>query len=225
MWDGVGKCQKAGKCIFEYDAEIWLVTPWRQIYAEPIGYWLKLWNWFDFVVLWVTIALAIIEFSSERAVTVLRIIRTLRIVCVFRLLNHVRGLQILMLAFFKTITEWVAPAILLLLITMYIFAIISDHYFNSEDVWWGNIGRCLISLMAYFSVRTNTLPALSSISNRSYCRLKFYIVGMNIEFRRFFLLLWLMTFIPGETWLVSLVKMYPHEQKMNFLLCQGFRKL
>jgi len=116
-----------------------------------------LWNWFDFVVLWVTIALAIIEVSSQHQITILRIIRTLRIVCVFRILNHVRGLQILMLAFFKTMTEWVAPAILLLLITMYIFAIISDHYFNSEDVWWGNIGRCLLSLMSYFSVRIRIL--------------------------------------------------------------------
>jgi len=83
----------------------------------------------------------------------LRIGRTLRIVCVFRILNHVRGLQIIMQALLKTITEWVAPALLLLLIIMYVFAIISDHYFHTEDVWWGSIGKCLLSLLSYFTVR------------------------------------------------------------------------
>ena len=122
------------------------------MYADPIGYWRVIWNLFDFFVLLVTIVLAIIEESVHHSVTALSIMRTLRIVCVFRILNHVRGLQILIMAFFKTITEWVASAILLLLIIMYIFAIISDHYFQHEKIWWGTIGRCLMSLISYFSV-------------------------------------------------------------------------
>ena len=112
-----------------------------------------IWNWFDCAILWLTIILAIMEAAVDYTVSILRIFRTLRIVCVFRILNHVRGLQILILAFFKTITEWVASALLLLLIIMYIFAIISDHYFQSEEVWWGTIGRCLTSLISYFTVR------------------------------------------------------------------------
>jgi len=124
-----------------------------QLYADPTGYWRVKWNLFDFVILWVTIILALIEASVDSTVHTLRLIRTLRIVCVFRILNHIRGLQILIMAFFKTITEWVAPALLLLLIVMYIFAIISDHYFSSEDFNWGTIGRCLISLISFFSVR------------------------------------------------------------------------
>jgi len=135
-----------------------------QIYVEPIGYWRVKWNWFDFFVLWVTIALALIETSANYTVIGLRILRTLRIVCVFRLLNHVRGLQILIQAFFKTMTEWVAPAILLLLITMYIFAIVSDHYFHSEDVWWGTIGRCLMSLISYFTVRIKASVVIVAFS-------------------------------------------------------------
>jgi len=124
------------------------------VYAEPKGYWRVGWNWFDFIILWITIVLALIEMSVTTTVHVLRIMRTLRIVCVFRILNHVRGLQILMMAFFKTMTEWVASALLLLLIVMYIFAIISDHYFSSEDFHWGTIGRCLLSLISFFTVRT-----------------------------------------------------------------------
>jgi len=117
----------------------------------------------------VTVVTAIIEATVQHSYTALRVIRSLRIVCVFRILNHVRGLQILMLAFFKTITEWVAPAILLLLIIMYIFAIISDHYFQSEDVWWGTIGRCLMSLISYFTVsKVDSVALLLLILNKQF---------------------------------------------------------
>ena len=127
-----------------------------QVYADPVGYWRVKWNLFDFIILWVTVILALIEASVSSTVPALRIMRTLRIVCVFRIMNHVQGLQILMMAFFKTMTEWVASALLLLLIIMYIFAIISDHYFHTEDVWWGTIGRCLMSLTSFFTVRNVT---------------------------------------------------------------------
>jgi len=123
------------------------------VYAHPTGYWRINWNKFDFAILVVTIVVALSESVTHNAATWLRIGRTLRIVCVFRILNHVRGLQILILALVKTITEWVAPALLLLLIIMYVFAIMSDHYFHTEDVWWGTMGRCLLSLISYFTVR------------------------------------------------------------------------
>ena len=123
------------------------------MYVNPVGYWRVKWNLFDFGVLLVTVALMLMEDAFHDSTVYLRIGRTLRIVCVFRILNHVRGLQIIMQALLKTITEWVAPALLLLLIIMYVFAIISDHYFHTEDVWWGSIGKCLLSLLSYFTVR------------------------------------------------------------------------
>jgi len=130
-----------------------------QVYADPKGYWRVVWNLFDFFILLATILLEIIQLlhsaATHSTVSALRIIRTLRIVCIFRVLNHVRGLQILMMALLKTITEWVASAILLLIIIMFVFAIISDHYFHSEENWWGNIGRCLMSLCSYFTVLRN----------------------------------------------------------------------
>jgi len=124
---------------------------------------------FDFIILWVTIVTAFLEALVDSRVTALRVIRTLRIVCVFRILIQVRGLQILIMAFFKTITEWVAPALLLLLIVMFIFAIISDHYFNSEEVWWGTIGRCLMSLISYFTVRIQAMQRKSFLITSTTC--------------------------------------------------------
>jgi len=136
-----------------------------QVYAEPIGYWRVGWNLFDFVILSMTILLAILEPAMSYSNPYLRVIRTMRIVCMFRILNHIHGLQILILAFFKTITEWVAPALTLLLIIIYIFAIISDHYFHTEELWWGTIGRCVLSLIGYITVRNN-------VDSVEFCSLK-----------------------------------------------------
>ena len=122
------------------------------MYVDPKGYWRIKWNLFDFSILVLTFVEAIMSQVFHSSSVILRIGRTLRIVCIFRIVNHVRGLQILALALVKTFTEWVAPALLLLLIIMYIFAVIGDHYFHTEEVWWGTIGRCLLSLISYFTV-------------------------------------------------------------------------
>ena len=64
-----------------------------QVYADQKGYWRIRWNLFDFAILLVTVILAVME-EFHASNTILRICRTLRIVCIFRIFNHVRGLQV-----------------------------------------------------------------------------------------------------------------------------------
>ena len=81
----------------------------------------------------------------------------LRAVRILRSVSFIRGLQVLVTALLATFLNAIIPLLFFLFIIMFIFSIIGYYWFGFDQTGdlenWGTIGRALLSLFTYVTVR------------------------------------------------------------------------
>ena len=125
---------------------IFIVEIIVKLLAYGLDYFKDPWNWFDVIIVGVSMASGLAFMSAFRAVRVLRVLKSLKALRGTKLIGHVRKLQIIIDAIVKSIPSIGWTGVLLLLI-YYIFALIGVNLFGEAfPDWFGTIGKAMYTL-------------------------------------------------------------------------------
>ncbi|KAJ3339340.1 Cation channel sperm-associated protein 3 [Gonapodya sp. JEL0774] len=113
---------------------IYTIEAGLKIYADFGVYWKGGYNRFDFFILIMSYAqwFASLVATGSTNLTVLRMLRALRALRAFRSVSMVRTLQVIVNALTRTITRDIIDVIILLLITIFIYAVMGVYLFGND---------------------------------------------------------------------------------------------
>lgn len=133
---------------------IFIVEIIVKLLAYGLDYFKDPWNWFDVIIVGVSMASGLAFMSAFRAVRVLRVLKSLKALRGTKLIGHVRKLQIIIDAIVKSIPSIGWTGVLLLLI-YYIFALIGVNLFGEAfPDWFGTIGKAMYTLFQVMTLES-----------------------------------------------------------------------
>ena len=125
-----------------------------KLLAYGLEYFKDPWNWFDMIIVAVSMVSGLPFMAALRAVRVLRVLKSLKALRSTRLIGHVRHLQVIITAIVKSIPSIMWTGILLLLI-YYIFALIGVNLFGEAfPEWFGTIGKSMYTLFQVMTLES-----------------------------------------------------------------------
>lgn len=133
---------------------IFIVEIIVKLLAYGLDYFKDPWNWFDVIIVGVSMASGLAFMSAFRAMRVLRVLKSLKALRGTKLIGHVRKLQIIIDAIVKSIPSIGWTGVLLLLI-YYIFALIGVNLFGEAfPDWFGTIGKAMYTLFQVMTLES-----------------------------------------------------------------------
>lgn len=134
-------------CIFVAEIIVKLLAYGLEYFKDP-------WNWFDIIIVGVSMVSGLAFMSAFRAVRVLRVLKSLKALRGTKLIGHVKKLQIIIDAIVKSIPSIGWTGVLLLLI-YYIFALIGVNLFGEAfPDWFGTIGKAMYTLFQVMTLES-----------------------------------------------------------------------
>ena len=125
-----------------------------KLLAYGLEYFKDPWNWFDVVIVGVSMASGLAFMSAFRAVRVLRVLKSLKALRGTKLIGSVKHLQVIINAIIKSIPSILWTGILLILI-YYIFALIGVNLFGEAfPAWFGTIGKAMYTLFQVMTLES-----------------------------------------------------------------------
>ena len=136
-------------CLWIFIAEIII-----KFLAYGLDYFKDPWNWFDMIIVGVSMISGLPFMAAFRAVRVLRVLKSLKALRGTKLIGHVRHLQVIIAAIVKSVPSILWTGILLLLI-YYIFALIGVNLFGEAfPEWFGTIGKAMYTLFQVMTLES-----------------------------------------------------------------------
>lgn len=136
-------------CLWIFIAEIVI-----KLLAYGLDYFKDPWNWFDMIIVAVSMLSGLSFMSAFRALRVLRVMKSLKALRGTRLIGHVRHLQVIIAAIVKSIPSILWTGILLLLI-YYIFSLIGINLFGEAfPEWFGTLGKAMYTLFQVMTLES-----------------------------------------------------------------------
>lgn len=126
----------------------------KMIAYRFFGYFKRGWNWFDFIIIILSVASGLPVFSSARILRVFRVFRSLKGLRGFKMVSALKPLQVIIGAIGKSLPgiTWTAG---LLLIIYYIFSIIGVTQFGEVfPDWFGNIPKAMYTLFQVMTLES-----------------------------------------------------------------------
>ena len=125
-----------------------------KLLAYGLAYFKDPWNWFDIIIVGVSMASGLAFMSAFRAVRVLRVLKSLKALRGTKLIGSVKHLQVIINAIVKSIPSILWTGILLILI-YYIFALIGVNLFGETfPDWFGTIGKAMYTLFQVMTLES-----------------------------------------------------------------------
>lgn len=136
-------------CLWIFIAEIIL-----KILAYGLDYFKDPWNWFDMIIVGISLASGLAFMAAFRAMRVLRVLKSLKALRGTKLIGTVKHLQVIINAIIKSIPSILWTFILLMLI-YYIFALIGVNLFGDAfPDWFGTIGKAMYTLFQVMTLES-----------------------------------------------------------------------
>ena len=134
-------------CVFVVEIIVKLLAYGLDYFKDP-------WNWFDIIIVSVSMISGLSFMSAFRAVRVLRVLKSLKALRGTKLIGHVKKLQNIIDAIVKSIPSIGWTGVLLLLI-YYIFALIGVNLFGEAfPDWFGTIGKAMYTLFQVMTLES-----------------------------------------------------------------------
>ncbi len=136
-------------CLWIFIAEIII-----KLLAYGLDYFKDPWNWFDMIIVAVSMVSGLPFMAAFRAVRVFRVLKSLKALRGTKLIGHVRHLQVIIAAIVNSIPSIMWTGILLLLI-YYIFALIGVNLFGEAfPDWFGSLGKAMYTLFQVMTLES-----------------------------------------------------------------------
>ncbi|MCR4688026.1 MAG: ion transporter [Saccharofermentans sp.] len=133
---------------------IFIIEMIVKLLAYGTDYFKDPWNWFDMVIIAVSLLSGLAFMSAFRAVRVFRVVKSLKALRGTKLIGSVKHLQVIIAAIIKSIPSIMWTAILLMLI-YYIFALIGVNLFGEQFYdWFGTIGKAMYTLFQVMTLES-----------------------------------------------------------------------
>ena len=125
-----------------------------KILAYGLDYFKDPWNWFDMIIIAVSMISGLPFMAAFRAVRVLRVLKSLKALRGTKLIGSVRHLQVIIGAIVKSVPSIMWTGILLILI-YYIFALIGVNLFGDAfPEWFGTLGSAMYTLFQVMTLES-----------------------------------------------------------------------
>ena len=125
-----------------------------KLLAYGLAYFKDPWNWFDVIIVGISMASGLAFMSAFRAVRVLRVLKSLKALRGTKLIGSVKHLQVIIGAIVRSIPSILWTGILLILI-YYIFALIGVNLFGETfPDWFGTIGKAMYTLFQVMTLES-----------------------------------------------------------------------
>ncbi len=122
--------------------------------AYRLDYFRDGWNWFDMVIILVSVVSGMSFLSAFRAFRVLRVFRSLKALRGMKLVSSVKHLQVIILAICRAVPSIIWTGLLMMLI-YYIFAIIGVSTFGEAfPEWFGSLGKAMYTLFQVMTLES-----------------------------------------------------------------------
>lgn len=136
-------------CLWIFIAEIII-----KILAYGLDYFKDPWNWFDMIIVGISMASGLPFMAAFRAMRVLRVLKSLKALRGTKLIGSVKHLQVIIAAIIKSIPSILWTFILLMLI-YYVFALIGVNLFGEAfPDWFGTIGKAMYTLFQVMTLES-----------------------------------------------------------------------
>ena len=125
-----------------------------KIVAYGLSYFRDGWNWFDMVIILVSVFSGLSFLSSLRVFRVLRVFRSLKALKSMKLVSSMKHLQVIILALLRAIPSILWTGLLMVLV-YYIFSVIGVSAFGEAvPEWFGNLGRAMYTLFQVMTLES-----------------------------------------------------------------------
>ena len=126
----------------------------KMIAYKFIGYFKNGWNWFDFIIILMSVLSGVAVFSSFRVLRVFRVFRSLKGLRGFKMVSSLKPMQVIIGAIGKSLPgiSWTA---LLLIVIYYIYSIIGVTCFGETfQDWFGTIPAAMYTLFQVMTLES-----------------------------------------------------------------------
>ncbi|MCQ2496519.1 MAG: ion transporter [Lachnospiraceae bacterium] len=125
-----------------------------KIIAYGLSYFKDGWNWFDMIIILLSVLSSLAFLSAFRVFRIFRVFRSLKAMRGMRMMSSLRHLRVIVQAIGRSIPSIAWTALLLVLI-YYIFSIIGVSMFGEEfPDWFGNIGKSMYTLFQVMTLES-----------------------------------------------------------------------
>lgn len=125
-----------------------------KIIAYGLSYFKDGWNWFDMIIILLSVLSSLSFLSAFRVFRIFRVFRSLKAMRGMRMMSSLRHLRVIVQAIGRSIPSIAWTALLLVLI-YYIFSIIGVSMFGEEfPDWFGNIGKSMYTLFQVMTLES-----------------------------------------------------------------------
>jgi len=125
-----------------------------KLLAYGLKYFKDPWNWFDMIIIAISMVAGLPFMAAFRAVRVFRVLKSLKALRGTKLIGSVRHLQVIIAAIVRSVPSIMWTAILLLLV-YYIFALIGVNLFGDAfPDWFGSIGKSMYTLFQVMTLES-----------------------------------------------------------------------
>ncbi len=136
-------------CLWIFVAEIVI-----KLLAYGLDYFKDPWNWFDMVIVGISMASGLPFMAAFRAMRVLRVLKSLKALRGTKLIGSVKHLQVIIGAIVKSVPSILWTGILLILI-YYVFSLIGVNLFGDAfPDWFGTIGKAMYTLFQVMTLES-----------------------------------------------------------------------
>lgn len=136
-------------CLWIFIAEIVI-----KLLAYGLDYFKDPWNWFDMVIVGISMASGLPFMAAFRAMRVLRVLKSLKALRGTKLIGSVKHLQVIIGAIVKSVPSILWTGILLILI-YYVFSLIGVNLFGDAfPDWFGTIGKAMYTLFQVMTLES-----------------------------------------------------------------------
>lgn len=112
------------------------------------------WNWFDMIIILMSVISGMSFLSAFRAFRVLRVFRSLKALRSMKLVSSVKHLQVIILAICRAVPSIIWTGILMVLV-YYIFAVIGVSAFGAAfPEWFGDLGKAMYTLFQVMTLES-----------------------------------------------------------------------
>lgn len=133
---------------------IFIIEMVIKLLAYGLNYFKDPWNWFDMIIIAISMLSGLPFMAAFRAVRVFRVLKSLKALRGTKLIGSVRHLQVIIGAIVKSIPSIMWTGILLMLI-YYIFALIGVNLFGDAfPDWFGTIGKAMYTLFQVMTLES-----------------------------------------------------------------------
>jgi len=133
---------------------IFIIEMVIKLLAYGLDYFKDPWNWFDMIIIAISMLSGLPFMAAFRAVRVFRVLKSLKALRGTKLIGSVRHLQVIIGAIVKSIPSILWTGILLMLI-YYIFALIGVNLFGDAfPDWFGTIGKAMYTLFQVMTLES-----------------------------------------------------------------------